>query len=272
MRTRRWALAGLVVLALPGLIGLAAESGGTCPDVGFRVSGEIIGSPALSGGVSLDGALGFGEISIAAWGDAEVASSLSPAFGSELRWTKEWLSVALVADSLGPDSDWTVRAVAEPAAWLLRDGVPTLVGGASATASVPLRAGTLPGGLTVSPYLAGVVPIDTVTVTFSAGPDLTLDTTMGSPQILGSHLASTVDLGAVRIDNTVAFAGFYETFSFLSISVHVPDYGLAISGLLIPTGGGFVYRVRAEASWGAVSLLRKQLGEPGKICTGDVCF
>jgi hypothetical protein len=268
MKTCSYVGAVLLVLFLSGTVLSAA----TCPDVGIRVSGEVVGGSGRSGSVGFEGALGFGKGSIAGWGEMDVASTVSATFGGALKLTRDWLSLALVADSLGPEVELALQAVADPPAWLLRDSTPTVVGGASVAVSAPLTETPSANDIVVSPHIAAVLPVGRVVVTPSAGLDVALDAAAIGPEVRSSHLTATVDVGTVLIDSTGTFAGFYEAFSSVAVSIRVPDCGLTVSGSLVPTGGGFVYRVHAEVAWGAVSLLRKQVGEPGTICTGDVCY
>jgi hypothetical protein len=88
-----------------------------------------------------------------------------------------------------------------------------------------------------------------------------------------TEVSATVDLGSLILVHTASFAGWAETFESLVIALNVPGIGLTLSGALHHVGAGaFLYEIRVSCEWGNTSSLSPLAGEPGKICTGDVCY
>jgi len=275
---RRWQLGRLSAVALAFLAaiamgGLATESAGTCCDLAFRVGGGVYGFPISSADLKLEGAIGLPEFSLAAWMDLDVLLPITSTLGGELKLTQDWLSLSMIAQQDESQVDLTLKGQAKPTSWLLYDGVPTLIGGISAVAEATLLGDAQRSEITLSPFLTGVIPAGSITVTPAVGLDVSLDSETQRPTISGSRLVSTVNAGCVLIANTVHFTGLFEAFSSLVVSVNVPDCGLTVSGSLIPSIlGGFSYRVSVSYEWGDSYLLPDQTGKPETVCTGDVCF
>ena len=266
----------MIAFALLGTIASgvsAAGSGCLCFDFAFRVSGGISGFPVSSGDLILEGAIGLPELSLAVWADADALPSITPTLGGELKLTQDWLSLRMTAQQDESQVDLTLQGQADPSAWLLYDGMPTLIGGITAIVEMELLNGAGRSEIVLSPFFTGVIPAGDTTVSPSVGVDLSLDSETQVLDVSGSHLVSTVNAGCVLIANTVHFTGVFDAFSSLVISVNVPEWGLTVSGSLLPTGaGGFSYRVSAGYEWGDAYLLPNQAEKPETVCTDSVCF
>jgi len=251
----------------------AAEPGGLCFDSAFRVSGRLDGFPVSSGNLRLEGAIGLPEISLAVWADIDVLPSIASTLGGELKLMHEWLSISMTAQPAEPQMELTLQGRAEPPAWLLYDGMPTLIGGVMTIAETELLKDAGRSEIVLSPFITGVIPASDTVVSLSTGLDLTLDSETQLPTVSGSRLVSTINARCVLIANTVHFSGLFDAFSSLVMSINVPDWGLTVSGSLISTGaGGFSYRLSVGYEWGDSYLLPVQTEKPGTVCTGDVCF
>ena len=100
---------------------------------------------------------------------------------------------------------------------------------------------------------------------------MTSDT--GTVNVAGTHLTATVHAGNVLVANTVHFSGAFEAFASLVLSLHVPEWGLTISGSLAPASEGtFSYRINVSYEQGSTYLLPLQTEKPETVCTGGVCF
>ncbi|MFC2079747.1 hypothetical protein ACFLSZ_07175, partial [Candidatus Bipolaricaulota bacterium] len=157
--------------------------------------------------------------------------------------------------------------------WLLIDGNFSLLLGTKALASTNLSGG-LPGSeIALSPALTGVASVTGIVVKPSIGLDLSLGNQTPYPAISGSRVSATVDAGVVTASSTVFFIGNFETLSSVVVSICLPDCGLSVSASLVPTEiGGVRYRAGISYEWGNTSLLPILTGEPGTICTDEVCF
>lgn len=271
---RLWAVVfGLMMLTTSGLF--AAESGSQCPvlDVAVRASAGMNGFPISSANLRIEGAIGLPEFALIVWTDLNALPLISCSMGGEFALTREWLSLSLSAQ-LGDDSlSLTLRGQAAPASWLLVDGTPTILGSIAAFAETSLLGGADRSELALSPSLTGVIPAGDVTVSPSVGLDIAMTSETDKMTITGSHLAATVHAGSVLLANTVHFGGLFDTFSSLVLSLHVPQWGLTVSGALMPAGAGaFSTRISIGYEWGDTYLLPNQSDKPEKICTGGVCF
>lgn len=270
-------LARRSMVTLAALLAIASGAGAAeaiCQcfdaDLAGRVSG---GFSESSANLRIEGAFGLPEYSVIAWMNTDAVPAPTSTFGGELHLTRDWLSIGLVAQQNESNVDFSLQGQANPSPWLLYDGVPTLIGGISAILETELVNETGRSEITLSPFFTGVILAGDTTVSPSIGIDLSLDSESQSPIISGSRLASTVNAGCVLIANTVHFAGLYEAFSSLVLSVTVPEWGLTISGSLLPTwAGGFSYRVSLSYEWGDTYLLPNQTEKPESVCTGGVCF
>ena len=276
MRTSRYAGISIAVLAILWVAGstvVLAESADDCIDFAFRSSGGFNGFTILSGDLKLEGAIGVCDVSLAAWAEMKALPSITPTLGGELKLSKEWLSLSMSASQNESQMELSLKGQAAPSAWLLYEGVPTLIGGVATIAETGLleRAGRCE--ITLSPFLTGVIPVGKAVVSPSIGLDVRVDSENQALSVSGSRVTSTVNVGTVLIANTVQFTGTFDAFSSLVVSINVPDCGLTVFGSLIPNGsGGFVYRASASYEWGNASLLPVLTGKPGPTCTGDVCF
>ena len=275
MRGSQFVLLSMIVVALLGTIATgvsAADAVCQCFDSDF--AGRVIGGfDGSSGNVRLEGAMGLPEFSLAAWADIDILPTPTATFGGELRLTRDWLSIGLIAQQGDSPVDLHLQGQANPSPWMLYDGMPTLIGGITATVETELLKSVSRSKITLSPFLTGVIPAGDTTVSPSVGIDLSLDSETQMVTISGSRLISTVNAGCVLIANTVRLAGLFDAFSSLVVSVNVPEWGLTLSGSLLPTGAsGFSYRVSAGYEWGDAYLLPNQAEKPETVCTDSVCF
>lgn len=275
MRGSQFVMLSMIALALLGTIATgvsATEPVCQCFDSDFagRVVGGFDGSSA---NLRLEAAMGLPEFSLATWMDINVLPTPSTTFGGELRLTRDWLSLSLVAQQGESPAGLRLQGQANPSPWLLYDGMPTLIGGITAIVETELLKSVNRSEITLSPFLTGVIPAGDTTVSPSVGIDLSLDSEAQVLNVSGSHLVSTVNAGCVLIANTVRFTGLFNAFSSLVISVNVPEWRLTVSGSLLPTGaGGFSYRVSVGYECGNAYLLPSQAGKPETVCTDGVCF
>ena len=276
MRGSQLVRLAMIAVALLGTIAsgvLATGSVCLCFDSAFRVGGGVTGFPVSSGDLRLEGAIGLPELSLAVWTSIDGLPSIASTVGGELKLAEEWLSLSLSAGPGESQMKLSLKGQATPPAWLLVDSVPTLIGGITAIAETELLKSVGRSEITLSPFLTGVIPAGDTVVSPSIGLDLSLDSENQVLAVSGSRLISTVSAGCVLIANTVHFTGLFDAFSSLVVSINVPDWGLTVSGSLLPTGaGGFSYRVSVGYEWGDTYLLSVLTGKPGTTCTGDVCF
>ena len=264
---------GWVGLMASGLF--AAETGFQCPvlDVALRASGGASGFPISSADLKIEGAIGLPEFSLVVWTDLDVLPSIVCAMGGQFALTRDWISLSLSAQQGDSPLSLTLRGQATPPSWLLVDGNPTIIGSIAASAEVGLQGEALQSELTLSPSLTGVIPAVNVTVSPSVGIDLAMTSDGGTVNVAGSHLTATVNAGNVLISNTVHFSGVFEAFASLVLSLHVPEWGLTISGSLMPaSAGAFSYRLNVSYERGNTYLLPHQTEKPETVCTGGVCF
>ena len=264
---------GLVGLMASGL--LAAETGFQCPvlDVALRTSGGASGFPISSADLKIEGVIGLPEFSLVVWTDLDVLPSIVCAMGGQFALTRDWLSLNLSAQQGNSPLSLSLRGQATPPSWLLIDGNPTIIGSIAASAEVGLLGEALHSELALSPSLTGVIPAGSVTVSPSVGIDLAMISDTTTVEIASSHLTATVNTGSVLIANTVHFSGAFEVFSSLVVSANVPEWGLTVSGSLLPTGAGsFSYRLNVSYERGSTYLLPHQTEKPETVCTGGVCF
>jgi len=275
MRGSRFVLLSLIVVALLGTVASGVSAAGAvcqCFDSDFagRAVGGFDGSSA---NLRFEAAMGLPEFSVAAWTDIDLLPTPSSTFGGELRLTQEWLSIGMVAQQGEFPVDLRLQGQANPSPWMLYDGMPTLIGGITAIVETELLKSVGRSEITLSPFLTGVIPAGDTTVSPSIGIDLSLDSETQVLNVAGSHLASTVNAGCVLIANTVHFEGLFDAFSSLVVSVNVPEWGLTVSGSLLPTAaGGFSYRASIGYEWGDAYLLPNQAEKPETVCTDGVCF
>ena len=263
-----FALLGTIDSGVP-----AAESDDACCDFAVRVSGGIYGFPISSGDLRLDGAIGLCDVSLAAWAEMKALPSITPTLGGELKLTKEWLSLSMSASQNESQIELSLKGQAAPSAWLLYEGVPTLIGGITAIAETGLFESVVRSEITLSPFLTGVITAGKAVVSPSIGLDVSVNSENQVLSVSGSRLTSTVNVGTVLIANTVQFTGLFDAFSSLVVSINVPDCGLTVSGSFIPAGpGDFIYRASVSYEWGNASLLPALTGKPGTTCAGEVCF
>lgn len=276
MRQSRYVRLSMIVFALLGTIAsgaLATELGNTCCDFAFRIGGGIYGPPIPSANLRFETAIGLSDISLAAWADMKTLSSITTTLGAELKLTRDWLSLSMSASQNESQIELSLKGRAAPSAWLLYDGMPTLIGGITAIAETGLLESNAGSEITLSSFLTGVIPAGETVVSPSVGLDLNLDSEAQVLVVSGSRLTSTVNAGIVLIASTVYFTGAFDAFSSLVVSINVPNCGLTVSGSLLPSGaGGFAYRASVSYEWGDTSLLPDLAGKPGTVCTGDVCF
>ena len=275
MRGSRFVLLSLIVVALLGTVASGVSAAGAvcqCFDSDF--AGRVIGGfDGSSANLRLEAAMGLPEFSLAAWADIDLLPTPSSTFGGELRLTRDWLSIGLVAQQGEFPVDLRLQGQANPSPWMLYDGTPTLIGGITAVAETELLKSISRSEITLSPFLTGVIPAGDTTVSPFVGIDFSLDSETQVLTISGSRLASTVNAGCVLIANTVHFAGLFDAFSSLVVSVNVPEWRLTLSGSLLPTpAGGFSYRVSIGYEWGDTYLLPNQPEKPETVCTDGVCF
>ena len=275
MRGSQFVWLSIITVALLGTIASsvsAAESGCLCFDSAFRVSGGIYDFPVSSADLTLEGAIGLPEFSLAVWGNVETLYSLTPTFGGEVKLTRDWLSLSMTAQQNEPQMELTLQGRAEPTAWLLYEGASTLFGGITAIAKTELLNASGRSEIVLSPFLTGVIPAGETTVSPSIGLDVSFDSENQDLAVSGSRLTSTVNAGIVLIANTVNFSGLFDAFSSLVVSISMPNCGLIVSGSLIPTGtGSFTYRASVSYEWGDTYLLPVQAEEPAS-CIGGVCY
>ena len=276
MRKSRFAAISIAVLAILWVAGspvVPAESDKDWADFALRLRSGFYGFPISSGDLKLEGAIGICDVSLAAWVEMQALPSITPTLGGELKLTKEWLSLSMSANQNESQIELSLKAQAVPSAWLLYEGVPTLIGGITAIAETGRFERVSRSEITLSPFLTGVITAGQAVVSPSIGLDVSLDSENQVLSVSGSRFTSTVNVGTVLIANSVQFTGTFDVFSSLVLSINVPDCGLTVSGSFIPTGSGdFIYRVSLNYEWGNVSLLPTLTGEPGTICTGDVCY
>lgn len=275
MRGSQFTRFSMIALALLGTMALgvaAADAVCQCFDSDF--AGRVIGGfDGSSANLRLEAAMGLPEYSLATWADIDVLPAPSSMFGGELRLTRDWLSIGLIAQQGESPVDLRLQGQANPSPWMLYDGMPTLIGGITATFETELLKSVGRSEIALSPFLTGVIPAGDTTVSPSVGIALNLDSETQALTISGSRLASTINAGCVLIANTVRFAGLFDTFSSLVVSVNVPEWGLTVSGSLLPTAaGGFSYRVSIGYEWGDTYLLPSQPEKPETVCTDGVCF
>lgn len=275
MRGSQFVWLSIMALALLGVAASgvsAAESGCLCFDSAFRASGGIADSPVTSGDLKLEGAIGLPEFSLAVWADIAVIPSITSTFGGEIKLTRDWLSLSVNVQQTEFLVDLSLQASAAPSAWLLVDGTATLLGGVTTTVETGLLGGSEGNSISVSPYLAGVIPVGDTVVTPTFGLDVRLAPETQALEVSGSRITSTVNAGVVLIANTVHFSGLFGAFSSLVVSISMPNCGLIVSGSVIPTGtGSFTYRASVSYEWGDAYLLPVQ-ADTGSACTGDVCY
>jgi len=229
--------------------------------------------PISSGDLKLEGAIGLPEWSTTAWADINALPLATISFGGEAKLVRDWLSIGLRAQPGESSMEWSFVGQATPSSWMLYEGVPSLVVGISAITEANLLGNSEQIEIAVSPFLTGIIPSGNTTVSPSMGLDISLDSGMRQPAISGSRLVSTINAGDFLVASTVYFNGFFKTFSSFVMSVNVPDWGLVISGSLIPTGtGDFSYRLSHNYEWGDIYLLSAQSDKPKAVCTGGVCF
>ncbi len=260
-------LLGIITAGAP-----AAEAVCQCFESDF--AGRVVGGFAgASANLKLEGAIGLPEYSIATWMDVDLFPVPTSTFGGELRLTRDWLSVGLVAQQAVAGLDLSFQGRANPSSWLLYDGNPTLIGGISAIAKTELLEASGRTDITLSPFLTGVIPMGNTTVSPSIGIDLNLNSKTPLLAISGSRLLSTINAGCVLIGSTVHFDGLFAAFSSLVLSINVPEWRLTVSGSLLPTAvGGFSYQVSFGYEWGDTYLLPNRTDKPESVCTGGVCF
>lgn len=265
----------IILLATLGVMASGVSAEDTvclCFDSDFagRAIGGFDGGSAT---LRLEGAIGLPEYSLAAWMDIDALPAPTSTFGGELNLTRDWLSIGLIAQQNESGADLSFQGRVNPAAWLLYDGMPTLIGGLTALVKTDLLETAGRSAISLSPFFTGIIPAGDTTVSPSLGVDASLDSETQLVTISGSRLISTVNAGCVLIANTVHFDGLFCTFSSLVIAVTVPEWRLTVSGSLIPTAaGGFSYQVSLGYEWGDTYLLPNRTENPESVCTGDVCF
>lgn len=276
MRGSQFVRLSIIAVALLGTVSsgvLATGSGCLCFDSAFRVGGGITGFPVSSGDLKLEGAIGLSELSLSVWTSIDGLPLIASTVGGELKLAKEWLSLSLSTGPGESQMEVSLKGQANPSPWLLYDGMPTLIGSITTIAETELRKGVGRSQITLSPFLTGVIPAGDATVSPSIGVDLSLDSENQVLAVSGSRLISTINAGCVLIANTVHFTGLFDAFSSLVVSMTVPEWGLTVSGSLLPTGGGgFSYHVSVGYEWGDTYLLPNQTEKPETVCTGGVCF
>ncbi len=276
MRKSRFAGILITVLAILWLAGstvLPAEPVEDCVDFALRLRAGFYGFTILSGDLKLEGAIGVCDVSLTAWAEMKPLPSIPPTLGGELKLTRDWLSLSMSASQNESQIELSLKGRAAPSAWLLYDGMPTLIGGITATAETELLESNARNEITLSPFLSGVIPIGKAVVSPSIGFDVGVNSEDQVLSVSGSRFTSTVNVGTVLIANTVQFIGAFDAFSSLAVAINVPDCGLTVSGSFIPTDAGdLLYRVSVSYEWGNASLLPVLTDRPGTICTGDVCF
>lgn len=264
---------GLAIVGMVGAIVIAAEHTESCGDFALRLQGGFFGCPVLSADLQIAGAIGFCDVSLAVWMDINMLPSIAMTLDGELRLTREWLSLSLMPDESESWMDMMLKGQAAPPAWLLYEGVPTLIGGITTTAETGPLMSVTRSELTLSPFLTGVILAGSAIVSPSLGIDVAIDSENKTPNMSGSHLATTVTIGTVIIANTVQFEGLFDAFSSLVVSIAVPDWGITMFGSLIASdAGSFLYRLSVSYQLGNMSLLPVLTGQPGMICAGGVCF
>lgn len=263
----------LAVLGISALSVLGAESVESSDSVALRISTGIYGFPISSSELTLEGALGLCDVSVAAWVELQALPISIFGFGGELSLTKEWLSLSLSADQSGEDCALQLIGRADPPGWLLLDGDFSLVLCTTSSVRTQLSKSLPDSEIALSPYLTGVFSVSGMIVKPSIGWDLVLGPQTPCPSVSGSRVSSAVDVGGISISSSVQFTGCFDVFSSLIVSINMPDCGLVVSGSLIPTEiGGFRYRIGASYEYGNASLLPVRVGTPGQVCTGDVCY
>ena len=270
-----WLVTVAALLGVFALTASAAEGFCACLDVdsAFRVSGNVGGMPLSLGDLRLEGVLGLPEWSSTIWADVHAVPVPAMSFGGEAKLIREWLSIGMRTQPEETTRQWIVVGQATPAAWMLYEGVPSLVGGISATAQATLLGERARTEITASPLLTGIIPSGNITVSPSIGLDLGLDSDGQHPVISGARLVSTINANEFLVSSTVHFDGAFEEFSSLAMSVNIPGWGLVVSGTLIPTPmGDFSFRVGLTLEWGDTYLLSEQAEKPEAVCTGGVCF
>jgi len=247
---------GLVILTASGIF--AAESSFQCPvlDVAVRTSGGANGFPISSANLRVEGAIGLPEFALIVWTDLNALPFIGCSMGGQFALTRDWLSLSLSAQHGDEPLSLTLRGQATPSSWLLVDGNPTILGSIAASAETSLLGDTDRSELVLSPSLTGVIPVGDVTVSPSVGLNVAMTSDASAVAITGSHLAATVNAGCVLIANTVHFTGLFEAFSSLVLSLHVPEWGLTVSGSLMPaSAGAFSYHISVGYEWGDTYLL-----------------
>jgi len=265
----------VMILGLVALFALTASAGCKCLDVdtAVRANGEFGGTPTSSGSLKLEAAIGSLEWSLNGWASLNVLPVPIVSFGANIKLVRDWLSLNLMTEPGVSSMNLALTAQASPPSWLLYEGVPTFIGGLSATSETTLLGGTQASKITLSPFVTAVIPAGETTVSPSIGLDVSLNTEAMQPAISGARLVSTIHAGGVLIAATGHFTGVFEKLSSLVMSVNVPDWGVTVSGMLIPFGNGdFSYRVAISYEWGDTYLLPDQTGKPETVCTGGVCF
>ncbi len=270
-------VAGTVLLAL-----ILAASGGSIAasasedaGFGFRIGAGVLGIPISFGTVKVEGVLaGGGPWALTGWVEGYVPAWTANG-GGDVRLIREWLSLRLSIAHVTGSTEISAIARGEPSAWLLYDGVPTVVGGVDAAAAVTWSGSprSPEANVTVTPSVTGIIPLGPVTVSPSVEFDLSASGDAVCPTLSGTRLSSTIDLGSVLLAHTVSFAGWAETLESLVMALTVPEIGLTVTGALHHVGAGaFLYEIKLSYEWGNTSALPSLAGKPGKICTGDVCY
>ena len=263
----------LSVLCVAGSVVILAESNDNHADFALRLGSGFYGFPISSGNLKFEGGIGVCGVSLAAWAEMRALPSITPTLGGELKLTQDWLSLSMSANQNESQVELSLKGHAAPSAWLLYDGMPTLIGGITAIAETGLLESGGWSEITLSPFLTGVIPAGEMVVSPSVGLDLSLGSETQGLVISGSRLTSTVNAGIVLIASTVHFTGTFDAFSSLVVSINVPNCGLTVSGSLLPSGAGdSAYRASISYEWGEPSLLPDLTGKPGTVCTGNVCF
>jgi len=265
----------VMLLMLAALVVTATDADGS--GYAVRLSGALSGFPFQTAEAQIEAAVAWTHITLYASAEMPYLPYAAwDAMGRTL-FTQDWLAISLDAtyDPALRATDLQLSAQAVPPAVLVFDGRLVCLAGADLAAAAPLATavGRANHSLAVSPYVTGIAYMDELTVSATMAIDATLQSA-AQPGVTTTRLHSTVDVGFIAITNVVEFTGMLESFSALTISLDIVEFGLSVFASLLPTGDGTDrLRVQIGSHWtfGNAVVLPAPPGT-GSQCTGDTCY
>ncbi|MGB2983295.1 MAG: hypothetical protein WBC63_05470, partial [Candidatus Bipolaricaulia bacterium] len=183
----RAAIAALLLSLLAVSVMLAEESSDHNDWFAVRLSGGATGSPQTMASAKLEAAVGQSGFSLAAWMELPYLPFLSAVAGGDLTVSLDWLSLSasLRRELALRQSSVSFVGRATPPAWLLYAGSPGLLGGVTATATVTdgPQWSSDGNGLTLSPYLTGVVFVGEALLSSTVGFDARIESDARPPRV-----------------------------------------------------------------------------------------